>query len=145
MLSQQTSSHPCDTSLHLLFTFIAIFPHPTDTCESDMNNPTTTTAYIPYTPSFNTRCRESRVTAFIRSHVAGAYVKSESSQELHYILPFEAAKKGAFEKLFGAMDRSLDALEVSSYGVVDTSLEEVFLKVTESTINSPEEGKLLWH
>ena len=34
------------------------------------------------------------------------------------------------------MDLQLDLLELSSYGVVDTSLEEVFLKVTEQAARS---------
>ena len=34
------------------------------------------------------------------------------------------------------MDKSMAELEISSYGVVDTSLEEVFLKVTESAANA---------
>ena len=50
--------------------------------------------------SFRTKCQSSDVTRFICKHVGTAYLKSESSQELHYILPFEEAKKGHFEKLF---------------------------------------------
>lgn len=81
--------------------------------------------------SFLTRCNESDVTSFVQRFMPAIYLKAETSQELHYILPFEEAKKGGFEKLFKGFDESLDALSISSYGVVDTSLEEVFLKVTE--------------
>lgn len=61
-----------------------------------------------------------------------AYLKSESKRELHYILPFEEIKKGNAERLFQALESSLDTLEISSFGVMDTTLEEVFLKVTEA-------------
>ena len=43
---------------------------------------------------------------------------------------------GGFEKLFEGLDTSLSQLGVSSYGVADTTLEEVFLKVTEKASNS---------
>ncbi len=33
-----------------------------------------------------------------------------------------------------ALDRSLAHLDISSYGIADTDLEEVFLKVTENAI-----------
>lgn len=46
-------------------------------------------------------------------------------------MPFEEAKKGNFEKLFQELDRSLDQLHVTTYGIMDTNLEEVFLTVAE--------------
>lgn len=119
--------------------------------------------------------------------MASCLLVSDTSTELSYILPSEAAKKGAFERLFqvwgagrdcvwpegvgagpaearlrqgagpptgvgeggGARCRSrgaarltqhrlsqhlecsLDSLHLSSFGLMDTTLEEVFLKVSE--------------
>ena len=68
--------------------------------------------------------------------------RNNSLNLFQYVLPFEEAKKGAFEKLFTALDSNLKTLEINSYGVEDTSLEEVFLKVTEDSINK-DEGQLL--
>ncbi len=93
--------------------------------------------------SFHTKCISTRVTSFLTRYVSTAYLKFESSQELHYILPFEEARKGSFERLFHHLDESLAELELSSYGVMDTSLEEVFLKITEKGQNTPEEGNLM--
>ncbi|CAI9718098.1 ATP-binding cassette sub-family A member 2-like isoform X2 [Octopus vulgaris] len=90
--------------------------------------------------SFLTECQQSSVTNFIIKHVKSAYLKSESKRELHYILPFEEIKKGNAERLFQALESSLDTLEISSFGVMDTTLEEVFLKVTEA-FHCPEENK----
>lgn len=45
-------------------------------------------------------CSESQVSQFIRKHVASCLLVSDTSTELSYILPSEAAKKGAFERLF---------------------------------------------
>jgi len=72
------------------------------------------------------------VTSFVSAHMQTAYLKAESNHELHYILPFDEAKKGGFEKLLSALDSGVDGLHIASYGVADTSLEEVFLKITEN-------------
>ncbi|GFN82627.1 ATP-binding cassette sub-family a member 2 [Plakobranchus ocellatus] len=85
-------------------------------------------------------CQEARVTAFVQKYVNSAYLVSENTRELHYILPFEEAKKGCFERLFSNLDASLADLWVTSYGVMDTNLEEIFLKVTEAALNE-EEGQ----
>ncbi|XP_053182105.1 ATP-binding cassette sub-family A member 2 isoform X5 [Scomber japonicus] len=76
-------------------------------------------------------CSEARVTQFIRQFVASCLLVSDSNTELSYILPSEAVKKGCFERLFQALEQSLDSLALTSFGVMDTTLEEVFLKVSE--------------
>uniref|UniRef100_A0A8C8Z3D3 ATP-binding cassette sub-family A member 2 n=1 Tax=Prolemur simus TaxID=1328070 RepID=A0A8C8Z3D3_PROSS len=76
-------------------------------------------------------CSETQVSQFIRKHVASCLLVSDTSTELSYILPSEAARKGAFERLFQHLECSLDSLHLSSFGLMDTTLEEVFLKVSE--------------
>ncbi|XP_041855370.1 ATP-binding cassette sub-family A member 2 isoform X4 [Melanotaenia boesemani] len=76
-------------------------------------------------------CSEARVTQFIQQFVASCLLVSDSNTELSYILPSEAVKKGCFERLFQALEQSLDSLALTSFGVMDTTLEEVFLKVSE--------------
>ena len=85
------------------------------------------------------RCEEPRVTEFIQRFVPTAYLKSESQRELHYILPNEEARKRNFEKLFVALESGTPGLHVAGYGIVDTTLEEIFLTITESAFQ--EEGK----
>ncbi|KAM3610350.1 uncharacterized protein V6R79_002902 [Siganus canaliculatus] len=76
-------------------------------------------------------CTEARVTQFIRQFVASCLLVSNSNTELSYVLPSEAVKKGCFERLFQALEQNLDSLALTSFGVMDTTLEEVFLKVSE--------------
>ncbi|KAM7392169.1 hypothetical protein PAMP_022799 [Pampus punctatissimus] len=76
-------------------------------------------------------CSEARVTQFIRQFVTSCLLVSDSNTELSYVLPSEAVKKGCFERLFQALEQSLDSLALTSFGVMDTTLEEVFLKVSE--------------
>uniref|UniRef100_A0A8C6Y8P9 ATP-binding cassette sub-family A member 2 n=1 Tax=Naja naja TaxID=35670 RepID=A0A8C6Y8P9_NAJNA len=76
-------------------------------------------------------CSEERVSQFIKKHVASCLLISNTNTELSYILPSEAAKKGCFERLFQHLEHSLEELDLTSFGLMDTTLEEVFLKVSE--------------
>ncbi|XP_030646875.1 ATP-binding cassette sub-family A member 2 [Chanos chanos] len=86
-------------------------------------------------PSSLSPCSESRVTEFIRQYVASCMLVSDSNTELSYILPSEAVKKGCFERLFQALEQSVDRLGLTSFGMMDTTLEEVFLKVSEEDLS----------
>ncbi|KAL0979073.1 hypothetical protein UPYG_G00180180 [Umbra pygmaea] len=76
-------------------------------------------------------CSEARVTQFIRQFVGSCLLVSDSNTELSYVLPSDAVKKGCFERLFQALEQNLEVLALTSFGVMDTTLEEVFLKVSE--------------
>ncbi|KAM9218175.1 ATP-binding cassette sub-family A member 2 isoform 1-T1 [Leptosomus discolor] len=76
-------------------------------------------------------CSEPRVSQFIRKYVASCLLISDTNTELSYILPSEAVKKGCFERLFQHLEQSLEELDLTSFGLMDTTLEEVFLKVSE--------------
>jgi len=41
------------------------------------------------------------------------------------VLPTEMAREGRFQDLFEELDKNLDKLHIGSYGVSDTTLEEV--------------------
>ncbi|XP_029688027.1 ATP-binding cassette sub-family A member 1-like isoform X1 [Takifugu rubripes] len=73
----------------------------------------------------------SLVSSLILSHVPAARMVEDLGHELTYVLPYRAAKEGAFVELFKDLDRKLPDLGISSYGVSDTTLEEIFLKVAE--------------
>lgn len=67
----------------------------------------------------------SLVSSLILSHVPAARLVEDLGHELTYVLPYRAAKDGAFVELFKDLDRKLPDLGISSYGVSDTTLEEV--------------------
>ena len=46
-------------------------------------------------------------------------------QELTYILPYAGAKDGTFALLFKELDLEMGELGITSYGISDTTLEEV--------------------
>ncbi|XP_071145778.1 phospholipid-transporting ATPase ABCA1-like isoform X2 [Mytilus edulis] len=80
-------------------------------------------------PGFSTK----RTTEFIGKYVKKAKLVEESSTELTYQLPADAAHSGQFEQLFKQLERCHKDMGISSFGISDTSLEEVFLKVAEET------------
>ncbi|MCI4394811.1 hypothetical protein PGIGA_G00173010 [Pangasianodon gigas] len=73
------------------------------------------------------------VTSVIRLHVPEAKFLEVIGQELVYVLPYAGSKDGSFASLFKELDLERERLGISSYGISDTSLEEIFLKVAEET------------
>lgn len=75
----------------------------------------------------------SAISNLIRKHVSEARLVEDIGHELTYVLPYEAAKEGAFVELFHEIDDRLSDLGISSYGISETTLEEIFLKVAEES------------
>ncbi|XP_028834348.1 phospholipid-transporting ATPase ABCA1a isoform X2 [Denticeps clupeoides] len=75
----------------------------------------------------------SLISNVIFKHVPSARLVEDLGHELTYILPYESAKAGAFVELFHEIDDRLTDLGISSYGISDTTLEEIFLKVAEDS------------
>ena len=70
-------------------------------------------------------CSEPVVTSFIKSYLPTAQLVENIGSELTYVLPAEMAREGRFQDLFEELDKNLDKLHIGSYGVSDTTLEEV--------------------
>ncbi|XP_058514064.1 phospholipid-transporting ATPase ABCA7 isoform X2 [Ochotona princeps] len=69
--------------------------------------------------------------ALVRCSVPGAQLVEELPHEVVLALPYTGAQDGSFVQLFQDLDRQLCELGLSGYGISDTSLEEIFLKVVE--------------
>ncbi|XP_041800799.1 phospholipid-transporting ATPase ABCA1b isoform X2 [Chelmon rostratus] len=94
--------------------------------EHEKNGPAASICDVPFVPP-----DVSLVSGLILCHVPAARLVEDLRHELTYVLPYSAAKDGAFVELFKDLDRKLPDLGISSYGVSDTTLEEIFLKVAE--------------
>uniref|UniRef100_A0A8C7D5T6 P-type phospholipid transporter n=1 Tax=Oncorhynchus kisutch TaxID=8019 RepID=A0A8C7D5T6_ONCKI len=82
------------------------------------------------------------VSKVVCRHVPEAVFLESIGQEITYILPYGGAKDGTFALLFKELDLKMADIGVTNYGISDTTLEEIFLKVAEDTgvdivINSP--------
>ncbi|XP_072430717.1 retinal-specific phospholipid-transporting ATPase ABCA4 isoform X2 [Chiloscyllium punctatum] len=81
------------------------------------------------------------LTNLIKHHVPDAKLLENVGQELYYLLPNKDFKHRAYASLFREIEETLQDLGLSSFGVSDTSLEEIFLKATEDPV--PGAGCLL--
>jgi len=63
--------------------------------------------------------------------VPEASLLTDAGKEITYQLPFSASS--TMPALFEHIDRSMDSLGLESYGISVTTLEEVFIKITQST------------
>uniref|UniRef100_A0AAY4A5Y8 P-type phospholipid transporter n=1 Tax=Denticeps clupeoides TaxID=299321 RepID=A0AAY4A5Y8_9TELE len=69
----------------------------------------------------------------VRRYVPEAVFLESIGQEVTYILPYSGARDGTFANLFKNLDLEMSNLKITSYGISDTTLEEIFLKVAEDT------------
>uniref|UniRef100_A0A4W3HIX5 ATP-binding cassette, sub-family A (ABC1), member 4a n=1 Tax=Callorhinchus milii TaxID=7868 RepID=A0A4W3HIX5_CALMI len=65
------------------------------------------------------------LTALIHHHIPEAKLVENVGQELYYVLPSKDFKHRAYASLFREIEETLQDLGLSSFGVSDTSLEEV--------------------
>lgn len=61
----------------------------------------------------------------VQRHVPGAVFLESIGQEITYILPYGGARDGTFALLFQELDLAMADLGLTSYGISDTTLEEV--------------------
>lgn len=69
--------------------------------------------------------QELSLTAFIRSFVSKAELVESVGTEMTYVLPTDDCNGSKFENLFDALNENLEKFNISSFGVSDTTLEEV--------------------
>ncbi|XP_031517306.1 phospholipid-transporting ATPase ABCA7 isoform X2 [Papio anubis] len=69
--------------------------------------------------------------ALVQHWVPGTRLVEELPHELVLVLPYTGAHDGSFATLFQELDTRLAELSLTGYGISDTSLEEIFLKVVE--------------
>ncbi|XP_042106386.1 phospholipid-transporting ATPase ABCA7 isoform X10 [Ovis aries] len=81
--------------------------------------------------------------AMVQHHVPGARLVKDLPHELVLALPYKGALDGSFAELFHDLDQRLGELGLAGYGISDTSLEEIFLKVVEDCAvdAGPEDGR----
>ncbi|KAM7407614.1 hypothetical protein PAMA_003372 [Pampus argenteus] len=81
---------------------------------------------------------------FIQAHVPEARLKEAQGGDLIYSLPpFTSANASSYRSLMTALDANLDALQLGGYGISDTTLEEVFLQLTEGNTEGRDEDEPL--
>ncbi|XP_061735979.1 glucosylceramide transporter ABCA12 isoform X2 [Nerophis ophidion] len=75
---------------------------------------------------------EAEMKAFVQVHVPEARLKEAQGSDLVYTLPrFTSSNASSYRALLTALDANLDDLQLEGYGISDTTLEEVFLQLTD--------------
>uniref|UniRef100_A0A8C6U9M4 ABC transporter domain-containing protein n=1 Tax=Neogobius melanostomus TaxID=47308 RepID=A0A8C6U9M4_9GOBI len=77
------------------------------------------------------------VSQLVQRHVPEAVFLESIGQEITYILPYAGARNGTFGLLFQQLDSALADLGLTSYGISDTTLEEVDTLVLMSAADLP--------
>ncbi|ELV11962.1 Retinal-specific ATP-binding cassette transporter [Tupaia chinensis] len=77
------------------------------------------------------------LTDVVRHHVPEAKLVECIGQELIFLLPNKNFKQRSYASLFRELEDTLPDLGLSSFGISDTPLEEIFLKVTEDSDSGP--------
>ncbi|NXI20412.1 ABCA1 protein, partial [Irena cyanogastra] len=85
-----------------------------------------------------------QLSALIQKLVPGSRLVEDIGHEVLFVLPYSGARDGAFGELFRELDARLGELGVSSYGISDTTLEEIFLKVAEDTALDTDTKGAVW-
>ncbi|XP_028258937.1 ATP-binding cassette sub-family A member 1 [Parambassis ranga] len=71
--------------------------------------------------------------SLVQHHIPGARLVEDSRRETVINLPQTAAKDSSLAVFLSELDRRLPELAISSYGLSDSTLEEIFLRVAEET------------
>ncbi|KAG2819643.1 hypothetical protein PC112_g12108 [Phytophthora cactorum] len=76
-------------------------------------------------------CDDSKVIDFVSRYIPSSRVLSNVGTEIAFQLPLDSSSQ--FPTMFRKMDESLSKLQVLSYGISVTTMEEVFIKVAEAS------------
>nr|XP_018668972.1 ATP-binding cassette sub-family A member 3-like isoform X3 [Ciona intestinalis] len=74
-------------------------------------------------------CDVAKVDEIFRSHVKESKLERTAGGEISFVLPFDSSS--SFPKLFQTLEQDAGALGVTNFGATVTTMEEVFLRVTE--------------
>ncbi|NXT90813.1 ABCA1 protein, partial [Anhinga rufa] len=87
--------------------------------------PALATGSCPRFPALPISPDVAQLSALIQKLVPGSRLVEDIGHEVLFVLPYSGAKDGAFGELFRELDARLGELGISSYGISDTTLEEV--------------------
>ncbi|NWH74855.1 ABCA1 protein, partial [Piaya cayana] len=106
--------------------------------------PALATGFCPSFPALLVPPDVAQLLALIQKLVPGSRLVEDIGHEVLFILPYSGAKDGTFGDLFRELDARVEELGISSYGISDTTLEEIFLKVAQDTrVDAGAAGKTL--
>ncbi|XP_067300426.1 uncharacterized protein abca12 isoform X2 [Pseudorasbora parva] len=95
------------------------------------------------TPDSNERFDIEEIRDFIQSYLPDAQQKKGEVGDVVYALPpYTTQNAAAYQALLTDLDQNLDKLQLGCYGISDTTLEEVFLQLTQDDMDHKESETL---
>ena len=68
---------------------------------------------------------------FIQRHIPSAYLKEETLREYQFVMPLRERANPSYWALFDELEANKASLRISSFGIHDVSLEEIFIKAAQ--------------
>ncbi|CAF4573561.1 unnamed protein product, partial [Rotaria sp. Silwood2] len=79
----------------------------------------------------NSTTRFGYLTEFLKSYMSDIHIKEEHGDQITYIIIDDAEHTKIFPKMFADLDENRNQYHVKSYGLSNSSLEQVFLRVAD--------------
>ena len=86
-------------------------------------------------PRSRHRSAQDEAVRLVRSHIPDGVFAGSNGPELAFHLPMSASPR--FPGLFRALDKSLDSLGLTSYGVSCTTMDDVFIRASRGEVAEP--------
>ncbi|CAF3431944.1 unnamed protein product, partial [Rotaria sp. Silwood2] len=90
----------------------------------------------------NSTIRFERLTEFLKSYISDIRIKEENGNQITYTLIDDVEHTKIFPKMFADLDNNRHQYHIQSYGLSNSTLEQVFLRVADE-IKRPKDYKRL--
>lgn len=87
------------------------------------------------------RMRQQELVQFVRNYIPSAVLKEDTLREYQLVVGLHERANPAYWAMFKALEENLSRLRVTSYGIHDVSLEEIFIKAVQ--LKSKNEERLM--
>ena len=81
---------------------------------------------------------QNQIRKFVEAKFSDATLSRNLGQEMTFVLPYKGLEEGDFLLLFEELRSNMSSMGISDYGLSDTSLEEIFIKVADQAPESAE-------
>ncbi|XP_034142679.1 uncharacterized protein abca12 isoform X2 [Esox lucius] len=93
-----------------------------------------------HAPHSGERFDSAEVKAFIQSYMPDARLKEgDIGDQVYSLPPFSSSNAESYRSLLSSLDSNLERLQLGCYGISDTTLEEVFLQLTQDDTEAAED------
>lgn len=87
------------------------------------------------------RMRQQELVQFVRNYIPSAVLKEDTLREYQLVVGLHERANQAYWAMFKALEENLSRLRITSYGIHDVSLEEIFIKAVQ--LKSKNEERLM--